>query len=193
MLGVAAGFVYSADTPLAAEHAEIDVVLVDAVAKAGGAHGERHRSRPLRSECHRGDFAASQIFDRDIAVRVFGLEEFRGFDRNVFYVAIGARLAGDRPPTCCTLGPPRSRLSVTIAAVVVAVFAGLTFCFGRGGRLNYLGANNPLQSNREVAGGVRRELAGGGLTAWRLPAVSSAQVVRSARGVGHKVLAKVRP
>jgi hypothetical protein len=42
MLGVAAGVVYSADTPLAAEHAEIDVVLVDAMAKAGGAHLQRH-------------------------------------------------------------------------------------------------------------------------------------------------------
>jgi hypothetical protein len=44
MLSAAAGFVYSADTSLSAEHAEIDVVLVDAVAKAGGAHGERHDS-----------------------------------------------------------------------------------------------------------------------------------------------------
>ena len=35
-------FIYSADTPLAAEHAVVDAVLVDAVAKAGGAHGERH-------------------------------------------------------------------------------------------------------------------------------------------------------
>ena len=34
---------FAADAPLAAEHAVIDVILVDAVAKAGRAHLEGHR------------------------------------------------------------------------------------------------------------------------------------------------------
>ena len=66
------------------------------VTEAGGAHGERHCSRPLRSECHRGAFAGSQVFHRDIAVWISALEEFSGRDRHGFDVAVGARLAVDR-------------------------------------------------------------------------------------------------
>src|ERR1700704_6551860 len=43
ILGGAPVFVYSADTPLAAEDAVVDAVLVDAMAKAGGAHRQRHQ------------------------------------------------------------------------------------------------------------------------------------------------------
>src|SRR3977135_510707 len=46
ILGAAAVFVYPADTPLAAEDAVVDAVLVDAVAKAGRAHRERHQMMP---------------------------------------------------------------------------------------------------------------------------------------------------
>ena len=46
ILRAAAVFVYPADTPLAAKHAVVDAVLVDAVAKAGRAHGECHQPPP---------------------------------------------------------------------------------------------------------------------------------------------------
>src|SRR3981189_1443718 len=105
ILGAATIFVYPADTPLAAEDAVVDVVLVDAMAKAGRAHREGHRSRPLRSECHRGDFAGPQVFHRDIAVWVSALEEFSGRDRHGFDVAVRAWLAVDRDFELCAGHP----------------------------------------------------------------------------------------
>ena len=41
-----AALIDAANLPLAAEHAVVDAVLVDAVAKAGRAHGERHWLMP---------------------------------------------------------------------------------------------------------------------------------------------------
>jgi hypothetical protein len=39
--------------------------------------------------------SALQVVDRDLAMRVTALEIFSGFDRNLFDVAIGPRLAVD--------------------------------------------------------------------------------------------------
>jgi hypothetical protein len=84
-----AAFVDATDIPIAIEHAVVDRVLVHAVAKAGGAHGECHRSP--RPKSHRRNVSAFQVFDLNHAVRILALEEPRGFHRVVLSVAVSPR------------------------------------------------------------------------------------------------------
>jgi hypothetical protein len=75
LLSAAAGLVYSADTPLPAEHAVVHAVLVNAGAEPGRAHCERHEGSSVHSglEAYGRQLAGLQVFHGDRTVRGFEL------------------------------------------------------------------------------------------------------------------------
>ena len=63
--GAGAGLIDAADAPLAAEHAVIGDVLVDAMAKAGRAHLEGHRTGLIFYRMRQGAFVLEDL--REVA------------------------------------------------------------------------------------------------------------------------------